>query len=196
MSANRRVYSTCDGYVYRVVENDKYYGNYIVIKNTDEGTFHWFCHLDTMFVKIGQNVSRVTVIGIMGKTGNSTGVHLHFEIRKQNNVYNCTNDPSFYMSIPNKNGIYNSRNYEIEIKTYEVGSTVYLPCKFTGAVQGNTSLVQIMDSQMWVYTSGLSKDKTKIRAIVCYEDKLKIMVEIDSLVDNNRQFWVNKSEVI
>lgn len=196
VSLNKRVYGTCDGYVYRIIHGDKYYGNYIVIRSNEDSTFHWFCHLETTFVKIGQLVSRGTVLGIMGKTGNCTGVHLHFEIRKHTNVYNQTIDPSFYMQVPNKNGVYNSRNYEITLKSYEVGSTVYLPCKFTGAVQGNTSLIQINDSQMWVYTSGLSKDKSKIRAIVCYEDVTKIMIEIDSLLDSNKQFWVNKYEVI
>ena len=63
-------------------------------------------------------------------------------------------------------------------------------------MQGNTSLIQLKDKQFWVYNSGLNKDKTKIRAVVCYEEKYKIMVEIDSLTDENRQFWVEKSEVL
>ena len=132
----------------------------------------------------------------MGKTGNTSGLHLHFEIRTRQNKYDVTMDPAIYMKIPNKVGIYNSRNYEVNLINYEVGSTVYLECKFTGATNGNTSLIQVKDMQFWVYNSGLSKDKTKLRAIVCYEEDTRIMIDIDSLLDRNRQFWVNKSEVL
>lgn len=194
VSTNRRVYGTCDGSVYRL-GFDKSYGNFVVVRNFSDNTFHWFCHLQTIFVKQGQNVSRGTVIGIMGNTGNSTGTHLHFEIRKHTNVYNQTNDPCLYMGVSNKTGFFNSKNYEIKETNFDIGSTVYLKCAFTGAVQGNCSLVQVKDKQFWVYNSGLSKDKTKLRAIVCYEEKEKIMIEIDSLVDNNSQFWIEKSEV-
>lgn len=195
VSTNKRVYGTCDGKVYRS-GFDKSYGNFVVVRNTSDDTFHWFCHLQTIFVKQGQNVSRGTVIGIMGNTGNSTGTHLHFEIRKHTNTYNHTNDPCQYMGTPNRTGFFNSKNFEIKETNYDIGSIVYLECKFTGAVQGSCSLVQVQDRQFWVYNSCLSKDKTKLRAVVCYEEKEKIMIEIDSLVDNNSQFWINKSEVL
>lgn len=132
----------------------------------------------------------------MGNTGNSTGTHLHFEIRKHSNAYNQTNDPCQYMGTPNRTGFFNSKNFEIKETSYNIGDIVYLECKFTGAVQGSCSLVQVQDRQFWVYNSGLSKDKTKLRAVICYEEKEKIMIEIDSLVDNNSQFWINKSEVL
>ena len=195
ISTNRRVYGTCDGTVYRI-ENDKYYGKYVIVRDRVTGNFHWFCHLQTIFVKQGQIVSRGTVIGIMGSTGNSTGVHLHYEIRNHSNIYDRTIDPSKYMGISNKNGFYNSRNYEIKENKLEIGEIIYLSCQFTGAMQGNTSLIQLKDKQFWVYNSGLNKDKTKIRAVICYEEAYKIMVEIDSLVDENRQFWIEKSEVL
>lgn len=39
-----------------------------------------YSHLSKLNVKVGMEVLSGTVIGIMGSTGNSTGIHLHFEI--------------------------------------------------------------------------------------------------------------------
>ena len=66
VSTNRRVYGTCDGIVYRI-DNDKYYGKCVIVRNIMDNTFHWFCHLDTIFVKQSQTVSRGTVIRNYGK---------------------------------------------------------------------------------------------------------------------------------
>ena len=78
---NDTIYGTCDGTVYKIGV-DKSYGNYITVKAPD-GKFHWFCHLSKATCTEGQKISRTTQIGVMGNTGNSTGKHLHFEIRYQ-----------------------------------------------------------------------------------------------------------------
>lgn len=110
---NRKIYATCDGHVYRTILGNKDYGNYIVIKDV-EGRLHYFCHLKTINVQLGDIVNRLTVIGVMGNTGNSTGVHLHYEIRYSNDKYNVTYDPAEYMGIPNEIGTYDSANYQLE----------------------------------------------------------------------------------
>lgn len=108
---NDTIYGTCDGTVTRI-GYDKSYGNFIVIKAPD-GKFHWFCHLSKTTCNVGQKISRTTKIGIMGSTGNSTGKHLHYEIRNSSNKYADNANPAEYMGIPNKVGTYNSANYQI-----------------------------------------------------------------------------------
>lgn len=109
---NENIYSSCLGVV-SDVGIDNSYGNYLVIKNNIDGRFHWFCHLSKINIKKGDRVQKGTLIGIMGSTGNSTGKHLHFEIRNPSNKYADTINPANYMGIPNIVGNYNSDNYQI-----------------------------------------------------------------------------------
>ena len=61
-------------------------GNWIQIQN-NALTFI-FMHLDKYSVTTGQRVSAWQQIGTVGTTGASTGVHLHFELRENNNPIN------------------------------------------------------------------------------------------------------------
>ncbi|MDJ0382783.1 transglycosylase family protein [Streptomyces sp. G-G2] len=56
------------------------YGYQVVIRHTD-GRYSQYAHLSALGVKAGQQVSGGTRIGRSGSTGNTTGPHLHFEIR-------------------------------------------------------------------------------------------------------------------
>ncbi len=109
--SNRTIYATCDGTVRVISFDEGGWGRYVTIKS-DTGTTHIFCHLvdGSVQVKSGQRVNRLTKIGIMGTTGNSTGVHLHFQI---NNADGEPINPCDYLGIPNKVGKYNSKDYEI-----------------------------------------------------------------------------------
>ncbi len=55
------------------------YGNYIVIQHPN-GLQTLYAHLSEIGVSVGGQVSQGDPIGIMGETGNATGVHLHFEL--------------------------------------------------------------------------------------------------------------------
>lgn len=56
------------------------YGNKTVVTLSD-GTEIWYCHQTTIDVQVGQQVGSGQQIGTVGSTGNSTGPHLHLEVR-------------------------------------------------------------------------------------------------------------------
>lgn len=62
------------------------YGNYVVIKHSN-GTQTLYGHMSANLVSTGDHVSKGQQIGRMGSTGQSTGVHLHFEVRGGRNPF-------------------------------------------------------------------------------------------------------------
>ncbi|MDT7840431.1 transglycosylase family protein [Streptomyces justiciae] len=56
------------------------FGYQVVIRHSD-GRYTQYAHLSAISVKTGQSVSAGQRIGRSGSTGNSTGPHLHFEVR-------------------------------------------------------------------------------------------------------------------
>lgn len=66
------------------------YGNYVIIQ-MNNGTQHWFGHMKTTpYVKVGDSVNHQTILGIVGSTGNSSGSHVHWEIRTAPYAYDMT----------------------------------------------------------------------------------------------------------
>lgn len=65
------------------------YGNCIII-NHNNGFKTLYGHLSKISVKEGQVVSKGDAIGIMGATGDATGVHLHFEVYLDGKLRNPT----------------------------------------------------------------------------------------------------------
>ncbi len=62
------------------------YGIYIVIAH-DNGTQTLYAHNSMNAIEAGQRVVRGQIIGYVGSTGRSTGVHLHFEVRGAKNPF-------------------------------------------------------------------------------------------------------------
>jgi Membrane proteins related to metalloendopeptidases len=81
-----------DGVVALVGSSSQGYGRYVVIAHSG-GLDTLYGHLSTALVKVGQLVVQGQTIGLEGSTGNSTGPHLHFELRiKQQPI-----DPTPYL---------------------------------------------------------------------------------------------------
>jgi len=59
---------------------DGSYGNKTVV-TLEDGTELWYCHQSTYDVAEGDEVRAGEVIGYVGTTGNTTGPHLHLEVR-------------------------------------------------------------------------------------------------------------------
>ncbi|GAB2881479.1 hypothetical protein GCM10022245_15760 [Streptomyces mayteni] len=71
------------------------YGNHVVAKMTD-GHYVLYAHLAELAVRAGQRIEGGTRVGDSGNTGNSTGPHLHFEVRA-GRAYGTDVDPIGYL---------------------------------------------------------------------------------------------------
>jgi hypothetical protein len=56
------------------------YGNYVRVEH-ENGEESLYAHLASIVVKEGQALDQATLVGTVGKSGNATGAHLHFEER-------------------------------------------------------------------------------------------------------------------
>lgn len=74
------------------------YGNYVKIKHNDGNyTIYGHMYINSIKVSVGDSVKQGQVIGKMGSSGNSSGPHLHFEIR----VNGSAADPQNFVSTSN-----------------------------------------------------------------------------------------------
>ncbi|QES47290.1 peptidase [Streptomyces venezuelae] len=71
------------------------YGNEVIIKHAD-GHYSQYGHMSQLSVSVGQSVTAGAQVGLVGSTGNSTGPHLHFEIRTGQN-YGSDINPLNYL---------------------------------------------------------------------------------------------------
>lgn len=101
--SNPRICSVLEGKVVIAKSGNSGYGNYVVIQHTstENGMIFYtlYGHMKEGSIMVAEGTDVVTgqVLGIMGNTGNSTGNHLHFEVRiGQNNSANAV-DPYTYL---------------------------------------------------------------------------------------------------
>lgn len=110
ISSDKIVYSPCYGKV-AVRSYDKDGWGYYVSIHDGKGNHHVLCHLNGNLIqcKVGQTVTPETVIGIMGNSGNVTGVHVHYQLM----IAGQDVDTSFHIGTHLERGKYNSKDFEI-----------------------------------------------------------------------------------
>lgn len=83
------VYNVFPGKV-RMARNYAGYGKVVIVRHYN-GLETLYAHLQQIKVKSGQEINNGTVVGLGGSTGNSTGSHLHFEVRYKGIALNPSN---------------------------------------------------------------------------------------------------------
>lgn len=78
--SGKPVYASRAGKVITAVTSNRGYGIYVLVDHGD-GYSTLYAHMSARYVSTGDNVSKGQMIGRVGSTGNSTGPHLHFEVR-------------------------------------------------------------------------------------------------------------------
>src|SRR5262245_6093506 len=87
-----RVGAAAPGVTEFVGANQGGYGNLVVVRH-QLGYTTWYAHLSTITTWVGEQLSAGTRIGLVGATGNATGPHLHFELRR----FGVALDPAPYL---------------------------------------------------------------------------------------------------
>ena len=80
------VYSTADGKVTHAASAGNY-GNLVIVEH-GYGLETRYGHLSTFKIKVGQQVKRGDLLGLVGSTGRTTGPHLHYEVRANGRILN------------------------------------------------------------------------------------------------------------
>lgn len=93
-----KIYAAQSGTVTRAGQTNNGYGNNVIIDHGN-GVATLYGHLNSITVHVGDKVTKGQTIGYMGTTGNSTGEHLHFEVRVTNKDGKMTTvDPTEYFA--------------------------------------------------------------------------------------------------
>ena len=101
------LYSVCSGSVVNVIHytGTQALGNQVIIQDSNTGNYWRYCHMTQILASIGDTVTTSSQVGIMGDTGNVTGVHLHLEYSTTSGWdYDSFLNPSDALGIPNQRG--------------------------------------------------------------------------------------------
>jgi murein DD-endopeptidase MepM/ murein hydrolase activator NlpD len=99
-------------YALKYDPNDPY-GLAVAIKHDfgyqGDTLFTIYGHMEKIFVTVGQYVHTGDVIGLVGDTGQVTGVHLHFEVREGKNNFYGSRNPELWIAPPQGWGVLAAR---------------------------------------------------------------------------------------
>lgn len=130
---NTPVYSTCDGTVVATGSLTTSYGVYVKIKATVNGetVYMRYCHLNSYIVQVGDKVKAGQKIAYSGSTGNSTGPHLHYEVRNASDSYGDLNNPTL-----NPSNYLPGSSYQYTLNTND-------PIGYIDSVSGGTNAITL-----------------------------------------------------
>lgn len=80
------------------------YGWHVKIRDS-QGRIHLFAHISKAYVKPNQTVASGQLIAGIGNNGNSTGPHLHYEIRRGADDYQNAIDPMPFLATAGQGGV-------------------------------------------------------------------------------------------
>jgi hypothetical protein len=135
-------------------------GNHLVLGH-DGGYATLYAHLDSLRVRQGDRVARGDVVGIMGSSGNASGVHLHFDLLSFTPVRTEEIGPRYTDSYPEENGHLDPKDFvrhsivEISGETAPVlerpeSYSIPTPDIITTAAEGQR-FVSLAESGNWHY---------------------------------------------
>jgi murein DD-endopeptidase MepM/ murein hydrolase activator NlpD len=109
---SKAIHSTVDGTVVRAGwENPNNhaqgYGQRVVVRQNGTDLYFFYAHLSEIHATVGQAMHVGDVLGFEGSTGHSTGGHLHYECRRNDNS-SLFQDISALSGIPNEKGTYDA----------------------------------------------------------------------------------------
>ena len=116
-SGDRLVKAISSGIVRIIAYEEDGFGYYTTVQQQD-GYRAIYAHLDSISVQTGQIIEAGDVIGIEGNTGNSTGIHLHLELRSEPYSTSDSIDIATYLGIENKTGLV------IPLTQFEIGQEI------------------------------------------------------------------------
>lgn len=122
---DKNIYNVADGTVYYSTwfksAPDSEMGNVVCVR-CDDGFYRRYQHLASRAVKAGQRVKAGDVLGVVGSTGKSTGVHLHYQMyTTKTSPSGSAVNPSDSLGMPNVVGIYNGPS---DIKPFSSGECI------------------------------------------------------------------------
>lgn len=93
---NTPIYASDAGKVVHASFNNGGFGYYVCIEHSN-GLYTGYAHMNNTMVSVGQQVSKGQQVGLMGNTGASQGVHLHFNV--SDGLFGNYRDPAPLLGI-------------------------------------------------------------------------------------------------